>query len=192
MGNILRDLCQDMWLYISYGYLKLKVVSTETGSSVMAHKINPIDFENAEGNLGIANALMDFLSLKLPISRWQRDLTDSTTLRNIGICIAYSTLAYEACIRGVEKLEVATEVVQHDLEQAWEVLAEPVQTVMRRYGIDDSYEQLKQLTRGKPIDRETLHGFIAGLDIPEPEKKRLRELTPETYIGDAVRQARSV
>ncbi len=191
-ATVLVDFCRDTWGYIALGYFGQRTGADEVGSSTMPHKVNPIDFENAEGNLGLADALLGFLAGKLPVSRWQRDLSDSTCLRSIGTAIAHLLIACEACARGLDKLEVNAAALEHDLADAWEVLAEPVQTVMRRYGIADSYEQLKALTRGRAIDRERLHAFIATLAIPEAEKARLRALTPSDYIGSAPAQARAV
>ncbi len=191
-NTILLDFDRDIWGYISLGYFKQKTVTGEVGSSTMPHKVNPIDFENSEGNLGLANAIFGHLAAKLPVSRWQRDLTDSTVLRNLGVGIAYSTLAWQATLKGIAKLEVDSARLERDLDQCWEILAEPVQTVMRRYGIEQPYEKLKELTRGKGIDRESLHAFIQGLAIPEEEKKRLQALTPATYIGNAAEQAQNI
>jgi adenylosuccinate lyase len=188
---ILVDFCRDIWGYISLGYFKQRAIDGEIGSSTMPHKVNPIDFENAEGNLGLSNCLLNHLAEKLPISRWQRDLTDSTTIRNNGTGIAYALLAYKSCLKGISKLETNPEVLANDLDNAWEVLAEPVQTVMRRYGIEKPYEKLKELTRGQSINAETLHNFINSLDIPATEKDRLLKLTPATYIGNAAEQAKS-
>ncbi len=188
-NTILLDLDRDVWGYISLGYFKQKTKAGEIGSSTMPHKVNPIDFENSEGNLGLANALLRHLSEKLPVSRWQRDLTDSTVLRNIGVAFGYSLLAYEACLRGLGKLETNPERLAEDLDNCWEVLAEPVQTVMRRHGIANPYEQLKELTRGKGISREALRTFIEGLAIPDEAKARLLEMTPGSYIGRAVELA---
>ncbi|UJP04381.1 MAG: adenylosuccinate lyase [Nitrosomonas sp.] len=186
INTVLLDLSRDIWGYISLGYFKQKTKAGEVGSSTMPHKVNPIDFENAEGNLGLANALLHHLREKLPISRWQRDLTDSTVLRNMGVALGYTLLAYDSCLKGLNKLDINRAQVQIDLDNAWEVLAEPIQTVMRRYGIANPYEQLKVLTRGKSgITRETLHQFVAGLDIPSTEKHRLMALTPGDYIGKA-------
>ncbi|MGI4814897.1 MAG: adenylosuccinate lyase [Janthinobacterium lividum] len=185
-NTILLDLNRDIWGYISVGYFKQKTKAGEIGSSTMPHKVNPIDFENSEGNLGLANALLKHLSEKLPISRWQRDLTDSTVLRNIGVAFGYSLLAYESCMRGLNKLEVNPQRLNGDLDDCWEVLAEPVQTVMRRYGIENPYEQLKELTRGKGITREALHTFVSGLAIPAEARQRLLDMTPHSYVGDAV------
>lgn len=186
INTILLDLNRDIWGYISLGYFKQKTKADEVGSSTMPHKVNPIDFENSEGNLGIANALLRHLSEKLPVSRWQRDLTDSTVLRNMGVALGHTLLAYDSCTRGLNKLDINAAQLAADLNNAWEVLAEPIQTVMRRYGIANPYEQLKALTRGKSgITRETLQQFIAGLNIPEAEKKRLLAMTPQNYIGKA-------
>jgi adenylosuccinate lyase len=190
---ILIDLNRDIWGYISLGYFKQKVIAGEVGSSTMPHKVNPIDFENAEGNLGLANALLKHLSEKLPISRWQRDLTDSTVLRNMGVAFGYTLLAYESCIKGLHKLEANPLRLSEDLNNNWEVLAEPIQTVMRRYNIANAYDKLKELTRGKNgINRTSLHTFIEGLDIPDSEKERLFQLSPETYIGKAAELAKRI
>lgn len=191
-NTILLDLNRDVWGYISQGYFKQKLKAGEIGSSTMPHKVNPIDFENSEGNLGLANALLRHLSEKLPVSRWQRDLTDSTVLRNIGVAFGYSLLAYDACLRGLEKLEVNPQRLNDDLDNCWEVLAEPVQTVMRRYGVENPYEQLKELTRGKGITREALHTFVATLAIPEEAKQLLLAMTPGNYIGKAVELAKRI
>jgi adenylosuccinate lyase len=192
-NTILVDFDRDVWGYISLGYFKQKVKAGEVGSSTMPHKVNPIDFENSEGNLGLANALLRFMSEKLPVSRWQRDLTDSTVLRNMGVGLGYSLLGYESCLRGLGKLEANPQRLDADLDGNWEVLAEPIQTVMRRYGVANPYEQLKELTRGKAgINRETLQNFIAGLDIPANEKQRLMEMTPHNYIGKAVELAKRI
>jgi adenylosuccinate lyase len=183
-NTILIDFNRDIWSYISLGYFRQKVVAGEVGSSTMPHKVNPIDFENSEGNLGIANAIMAHLAGKLPISRWQRDLTDSTVLRNLGVGFGYCAIAYSSCLRGIGKLDADPDRIAADLNEHWEVLAEPVQTVMRRYGIDQPYEKLKELTRGKKdITRESLHAFIKTLDLPEDATQRLLELTPANYIG---------
>ncbi len=189
---ILTDLCRDLWGYIALGYFRQKLVETEVGSSTMPHKVNPIDFENAEGNLGMANALLAHLVEKLPISRWQRDLTDSTVMRNLGVGIGHAVIAYESCLKGLGRLEVDAHALARDLDDAWELLAEPVQTVMRRYGIEDAYERLKDLTRGRPLDQETLHAFLATLPIPEAEKERLRNWTPRAYTGNAAILARTL
>lgn len=186
INTILIDLNRDIWGYISVGYFKQKVKEGEVGSSTMPHKVNPIDFENSEGNLGLANAVLRHLAEKLPISRWQRDLTDSTVLRNMGVAFGYSLLGYESCLRGLHKLEANPQRLNDDLDASWEVLAEPIQTVMRRYGIENPYEQLKALTRGKGgINKESLHAFIATLTIPEEAKQRLLEMTPASYTGKA-------
>ncbi|MES9937781.1 MAG: adenylosuccinate lyase [Sedimenticola sp.] len=191
-NNIVIDFCRDSWSYISIGYFKQKTVAGEVGSSTMPHKVNPIDFENGEGNLGIANALFDHLALKLPVSRWQRDLTDSTVLRNMGVGFAYTTIAVQSVMRGIGKLEADEARLAADLNDNWEVLAEPIQTVMRRYGIEKPYEKLKELTRGQRITPEQLRVFVDGLDIPEEAKATLREMTPGTYIGNAVDQAKAI
>jgi adenylosuccinate lyase len=192
-NTILVDFNRDVWGYISLGYFKQKVKAGEVGSSTMPHKVNPIDFENSEGNLGIANAVLRHLAEKLPVSRWQRDLTDSTVLRNMGVGFGYSLLAYESCLRGLSKLEANPAALAADLDANWEVLAEPIQTVMRRYGVANPYEQLKELTRGKGgINRETLHGFIDGLAIPDSEKGRLKAMTPASYTGMAAELARQI
>lgn len=188
-NTILIDLCRDIWSYISLGYFKLKLKEGEIGSSTMPHKVNPIDFENAEGNLGLANGILDHLAQKLPVSRWQRDLTDSTVLRNMGVGIAHTLIALDACEKGLGKLDINIERLQLDLEQAWEVLAEPIQTVMRRYGIDNAYEKLKTLTRGQAIGQETLAEFIGELDIPAEAKQQLLQLTPHNYVGNAAQLA---
>ena len=191
-NTVLIDLCRDVWGYISLGYFKQRTVAGEVGSSTMPHKVNPIDFENAEGNLGIANAILGHLGAKLPISRWQRDLTDSTVLRNLGVGIAHTSIALQSALKGIGKLEADPERLAADLDANWEVLAEPVQTVMRRYGVDSPYERLKELTRGRRIGPEELRAFIDGLEIPEEAKQALRELTPASYTGNAAAQARSV
>lgn len=190
---ILLDLNRDVWGYISLGYFKQKINEFEVGSSTMPHKVNPIDFENSEGNLGVANALLRHLSEKLPVSRWQRDLTDSTLLRNMGVAIGHTLLSYDSCNKGLKKLEANLERIASDLENAWDILAEPIQTVMRRCGLPNPYEQLKQLTRGKDgITQETIHKFINSLNIPDAEKKKLREITPQNYIGKAAELARRI
>lgn len=191
-NTILIDLDRDLWGYVSLGYFKQKTRPGEIGSSTMPHKVNPIDFENSEGNLGLANALLRHMSEKLPISRWQRDLTDSTVLRNIGVAFGYSVLAYDSALRGLNKLEVDQERIAQDLENAWEVLAEPVQTVMRRFGVENPYEQLKSLTRGKGIEKGDLHQFIKNLAIPQDAKERLLAMTPSNYIGLAAKLAREI
>jgi adenylosuccinate lyase len=186
INTILVDLNRDIWGYISVGYFKQKVKAGEIGSSTMPHKVNPIDFENSEGNLGLANAVLRHMAEKLPISRWQRDLTDSTVLRNMGVAFGYTLLGYDSCLRGLDKLEVNPEKLAEDLDNSWEVLAEPIQTVMRRYGIENPYEQLKELTRGKGgINKSSLHTFISGLAIPSEAKQLLLEMTPASYIGKA-------
>jgi len=193
INSILIDLNRDIWGYISLGYFKQKVIEGEVGSSTMPHKVNPIDFENSEGNLGMANALLRHLSEKLPISRWQRDLTDSTVLRNMGVALGYTLLGYESCLKGLHKLEANPQRIADDLNSSWEVMAEPIQTVMRRYGIANAYDKLKELTRGKDgINRASLETFIKSLDIPEAEKQRLLQLSPDTYIGMAAELARRV
>ncbi len=191
-NTILIDLSRDIWSYISIAYFKQKTVAGEIGSSTMPHKVNPIDFENAEGNLGIANALFNHLSSKLPISRWQRDLTDSTVLRNLGVGFAHSLIAYQSLLKGLNKLEVNTAVIDADLDNSWEVLAEPIQTVMRRYGIENPYEKLKELTRGKTITQQAFQDFIRTLDIPEDARNTLLKLTPLNYIGNAVEQTKNL
>ena len=192
-NTILIDLNRDIWGYISLGYFKQKVVAGEVGSSTMPHKVNPIDFENSEGNLGLANALLRHLSEKLPVSRWQRDLTDSTVLRNMGVALGYTLLAYESCLKGLNKLEANPQRMSEDLNNSWEVLAEPIQTVMRRYNIENAYDKLKELTRGKDgINRDSLRTFIQTLDIPAEEKQRLCKLTPETYTGKAAELAKRI
>lgn len=191
-NTILLDFDRDIWGYISLGYFKQKVVAGEVGSSTMPHKVNPIDFENSEGNLGLANAVFQHLASKLPVSRWQRDLTDSTVLRNMGVGAGYSTIAYAATMKGLGKLEINLERLAEDLDNSWEVLAEPIQTVMRRYNIEEPYEKLKALTRGQGITRETLKVFIENLDIPTEAKGALLEMTPASYIGNAVDQAQKI
>jgi len=186
-NTVLVDLCRDLWGYVALGYFRQRTVADEVGSSTMPHKVNPIDFENAEGNLGLANALLDHLAVKLPVSRWQRDLTDSTALRNVGVGLAHGIVAWRACHRGISRLEADTAAISADLEHAWEVLAEAVQTVMRRHGRHDAYERLKEFTRGRRIDREALHEFIRSLELPEDERDRLLALTPATYLGDAAK-----
>jgi len=188
-NTILTDLCRDMWGYISLGYFSQKTRAGEIGSSTMPHKVNPIDFENAEGNLGIANALLGHLAEKLPISRWQRDLTDSTAIRNMGTAIAHCVIAIESCMKGLAKLEAGNATIEADLDRSWEVLAEAIQTVMRRHGIEKPYEKLKDLTRGHSVNRETISKFIQTLDIPKKEKQRLLALTPDKYTGNAKAQA---
>lgn len=189
-NTILVDWSRDVWGYISLGYFKQRLKAGEIGSSTMPHKVNPIDFENAEGNFGLANAVLAHLSQKLPVSRWQRDLTDSTVLRNMGVALGYAVLGYDSLLRGMEKLEVNHEALQADLDAAWEVLAEPIQTVMRRYSLPNPYERLKELTRGKAITREAIQAFIGTLEIPEQERARLLAMTPASYTGRASELAR--
>ncbi|WP_138512828.1 adenylosuccinate lyase [Rhodoferax bucti] len=191
-NTILIDLSRDIWGYVSLGYFKQKLKDGEVGSSTMPHKVNPIDFENAEGNLGLANALLRHLSEKLPISRWQRDLTDSTVLRNMGVALGYAVLAYSSLMTGLNKLEINEAAIAEDLDASWEVLAEPIQTVMRRFGLPQPYEQLKKFTRGAAMTRELMQGFIAGLDIPQTEKDRLLAMTPGSYTGKASELAKRV
>ena len=191
-NTILIDFARDIWGYISLGYFKQNVSKDEVGSSTMPHKVNPIDFENAEGNLGMANALLSHFAEKLPISRWQRDLTDSTVQRNLGVAAGYLMIALQSLLKGVGKLQINEDAIQADVSEAWEVLAEAVQSVMRRYGIPNPYEKLKALTRGQAVTKDILLEFIGTLDIPEDEKKRLLELTPETYTGLAEQQARDI
>ncbi|WCE28580.1 adenylosuccinate lyase [Vibrio sp. SCSIO 43137] len=185
-NTILIDFDRDVWGYIALGHFKQKTIAGEIGSSTMPHKVNPIDFENSEGNLGLANAVFGHLAQKLPISRWQRDLTDSTVLRNLGVGCGYALIAYTSTLKGISKLEVNRDALLAELDQNWEVLAEPVQTVMRRYGIEKPYEKLKELTRGKRVDGEAMRNFIDGLELPEDEKVRLKEMTPANYIGQAI------
>jgi adenylosuccinate lyase len=191
-NTILIDFNRDVWGYISLGYFKQRLKEGEVGSSTMPHKVNPIDFENSEGNLGIANALLTHLAEKLPISRWQRDLTDSTVLRNLGVGLAHSAIAYDAALKGIGKLEINAQRLADDLDASWEVLGEAIQTVMRRYGIEKPYEKLKELTRGKGIDRDSLQTFIDTLAMPEAAKAELKALTPGSYIGNAIDQANKV
>ncbi|MGD9265093.1 MAG: adenylosuccinate lyase [Lysobacterales bacterium] len=190
--TVLIDLCRDVWAYISMGYFRQKTVAGEVGSSTMPHKVNPIDFENAEGNLGVANALLNHLAGKLPLSRWQRDLTDSTVLRTLGTAAGHSVIAYASLLKGLGKLQVNAEKIAADLGASWEVLAEPIQTVMRLHGIDNPYEQLKELTRGKAIDAQSLRAFIEKLDIPADARHRLLALTPAGYTGNAAQMAGAV
>lgn len=191
-NTILVDFARDIWSYISIGYFKQKTIAGEVGSSTMPHKVNPIDFENAEGNLGIANAIMTHLAQKLPISRWQRDLTDSTVLRNLGVGFAHALIALDSLQRGNGKLEVNATVIEADLNQNWEVLAEPIQTVMRRYGIEKPYEKLKELTRGQRVNQDIIRQFVSQLDIPDTARQQLMQLTPASYIGNAAQQARKI
>jgi len=189
---IMLDMSRDCWTYISLGYFRQRTVAGEVGSSTMPHKVNPIDFANAEGNLGIANALYGHLSAKLPVSRWQRDLTDSTVLRNMGVGLGYSMIAYASLDKGIGKLQLNQERLAADLDAAWEVLAEPIQTVMRRYGIEEPYEKLKALTRGNVMDQATIQAFIDTLEIPQEAKTALKAMTPASYIGNAVQQAKDI
>jgi adenylosuccinate lyase len=191
-NTILIDFDRDIWAYISLGYFKQKTVAGEVGSSTMPHKVNPIDFENSEGNLGLANAILQHLSAKLPISRWQRDLTDSTVLRNMGVGAAYSLIAYQSSLKGIGKLELNERRLAEDLDGSWEVLAEPIQTVMRRYGIEQPYEKLKELTRGQDMSKDVIQSFVTRLDLPDEAKQELLSLTPANYIGNAVAQARAI
>ena len=191
-NNIVMDFDRDIWTYISMGFFKQKTIAGEVGSSTMPHKVNPIDFENSEGNIGIANAIFSHLSSKLPISRMQRDLTDSTVLRNLGVGLAHCMIAYQSTLRGISKLQVNAEALNTTLDNNWEVLAEPIQTVMRRYGIEKPYEKLKELTRGNRVSEEDFKAFITNLEIPEEAKKQLILLTPMTYIGNAIEQANSI
>ena len=191
-NTILLDFDRDIWGYISLGYFKQRVIAGEVGSSTMPHKVNPIDFENSEGNVGIANALFSFLAEKLPVSRWQRDLTDSTVLRNIGVGIAHTSIAIQASLKGISKLQINVDAIEADLNANWEVLAEPIQTVMRRYGIEKPYEKLKELTRGQRITPEQMQAFIEKLEIPDDAKTALLALTPRTYIGYAEQLAKTV
>lgn len=191
-NTILIDFSRDIWAYISLNYFRQKTIAGEVGSSTMPHKVNPIDFENAEGNLGMGNAIMQHLASKLPVSRWQRDLTDSTVLRSIGTGLGHSHVAYQALLKGIGKLELNAVAIDADIDACWEILAEPVQTVMRRYRIEEPYEKLKALTRGKGITREALQEFIASLDIPDSAKTELLELSPRTYLGNAIQQAQAI
>ena len=191
-NTVLIDFNRDIWAYISIGYFRQKTVAGEVGSSTMPHKVNPIDFENSEGNLGLANAVLGHLASKLPVSRWQRDLTDSTALRNMGVGLAYSLIAYESTIKGIGKLELDLDRVAADLAESWEVLAEAVQTVMRRHGVEQPYEKLKSLTRGRRITEESLRAFVSELDLPAAAREELLALTPDTYTGNAAEQARKV
>jgi adenylosuccinate lyase len=191
-NTILIDYCRDIWSYISIGYFKQKTVAGEVGSSTMPHKVNPIDFENGEGNFGIANAIFGHLASKLPVSRWQRDLTDSTVLRNMGVGIAYTSVAIQSVLKGISKLEADAKRLADDLDANWEVLAEPIQTVMRRYGIEKPYEKLKELTRGHRVDQAGMQAFVDGLDLPDDAKAELKKLTPGTYIGNAIDQAKKI
>ncbi|MFT6031086.1 MAG: adenylosuccinate lyase [Oleiphilaceae bacterium] len=191
-NTILIDLDRDIWAYISLGFFKQRTIAGEVGSSTMPHKVNPIDFENSEGNLGLANAILGHLAEKLPISRWQRDLTDSTVLRNLGVGLAHSLIAYQATMKGLSKLQINPEKLAADLDNAWEIMAEPIQTVMRRYKVEQPYEKLKALTRGNVMNKETIQHFVATLEIPETAKAELLALTPATYIGNAIAQTRQI
>jgi adenylosuccinate lyase len=184
-NTVLLDLDRDAWGYISLGYFKQRMVSGEVGSSTMPHKVNPIDFENSEGNIGLSNALLGYFAEKLPVSRWQRDLSDSTVMRNLGLALGYSVLAYAAALKGIGKLEVNAERIARDLDDSWEVLAEAIQTVMRRYGVEQPYEKLKELTRGRDMDPRTIREFVEGLEIPDEARSALLALTPATYTGNA-------
>ena len=184
-NTVVLDLDRDLWSYISIGYFKQRQIAGETGSSTMPHKVNPIDFENSEGNLGIANAILDHMASKLPVSRWQRDLTDSTVLRNLGTGIAYSLIAYQATMKGLGKLELNQVALDKDLEQNWEVLAEPIQTVMRKYGVPEPYEKLKALTRGQTLSESAIRSLVDQLDIPDAAREEITQLTPSRYIGRA-------
>ena len=191
-NTIVLDLDRDIWSYISIGYFKQKTIAGEVGSSTMPHKVNPIDFENSEGNVGLANAMFEHLGAKLPVSRWQRDLTDSTVLRNLGTGFGYSMIAYQSTLRGLSKLETNADAMAADLDRNWEVLAEPIQTVMRRHGVEKPYEKLKELTRGKGITPDALLAFVDSLEIPDDAKAELKALTPASYIGNAVAQAERI
>ena len=192
INTVLIDFARDSWGYVSLGYFKQKVVAGETGSSTMPHKVNPIDFENGEGNLGLANALLRFLADKLPISRWQRDLTDSTVVRNIGVAVSHTLLGWKSINRGLDRIDVNAQRLAEDLDANWELLAEPIQTVMRRYGVENAYEQLKELTRGQRVDANSMHKFISGLKLPEEAKQSLLTLTPANYIGLAAELAKKI
>jgi adenylosuccinate lyase len=192
LNTVLIGLCRDMWGYISIGYFRQRPVAGEVGSSTMPHKVNPIDFENAEGNLGLSNALLRFLADKLPVSRWQRDLTDSTVLRNVGVAASHALISWRSIERGLERVEVDARQLAADLDANWELLAEPIQTVMRRFGVENAYEQLKSLTRGQRVDAESLRRFISGLAIPEEARRALLELSPQRYTGCAEDLARKV
>jgi adenylosuccinate lyase len=191
-NTVLLDMCRDIWGYVSLGYFRQRVSKDEVGSSTMPHKVNPIDFENAEGNLGLANAMLDHFATKLPVSRWQRDLSDSTVQRNIGVAMAHVLISIHSALRGLDKLQADSDRMQKDVDQSWEVLGEAVQTVMRRYGIPQPYEKLKELTRGKPVTKELLDDFVQSLEIPDDAKKRLLDLTPATYLGLASTLAKSI
>ena len=184
-NTVLLDFCRDIWGYVSMGFFRQRLLKDEVGSSTMPHKVNPIDFENAEGNLGLANALLEHFAAKLPISRWQRDLTDSTVQRNFGVAIAHVVIAIKSTIRGLGKLQADPQAISRDIDQSWEVIGEAVQTVMRRYGVAEPYEKLKELTRGQAVDQKLMQDFIRSLEIPDDAKKRLLELTPSSYTGVA-------
>lgn len=192
LNTVLIDLCRDMWGYISLGYFRQRTVAGEVGSSTMPHKVNPIDFENAEGNLGLANALLRFLADKLPVSRWQRDLTDSTVLRNVGVAVSHGLIAWRSIERGLERVDVDPARLSEDLDANWELLAEPIQTVMRRYGVENAYEQLKDLTRGQRVNADNLRAFIEKLSLPAEAKEALLKLSPASYLGEAIRFAKEV
>jgi len=191
-NTILIDFDRDIWSYISIGFFKQKTVAGEIGSSTMPHKVNPIDFENSEGNLGMANAIFDHLGQKLPISRWQRDLTDSTVLRNLGVGIAHTFISLQATLKGLNKLEVNAQTMADDLDRNWEVLAEAIQTVMRRYGIEKPYEKLKALTRGRRVNQQIMQDFVDTLQLPQEAKQNLKAMTPASYIGNAAQQAQAI
>eukprot|EP00878_Enallax_costatus_P018462 GHUV01019434.1.p1 GENE.GHUV01019434.1~~GHUV01019434.1.p1 ORF type:complete len:332 (+),score=91.13 GHUV01019434.1:831-1826(+) len=192
-NNILIDFDRDMWSYISLGYFRQRTIAGEVGSSTMPHKVNPIDFENSEGNLGVANAMLEHLANKLPISRWQRDLTDSTVLRNLGVGIGHSLLSYSSTLRGISKVQLNQDKLHQDLDNSWEVLAEPIQTVMRRYGVPEPYEKLKAFTRGQRVTQDSMQSFVAGLaDLPDDVRAELQQLTPWTYVGNAAQQAKQL
>ena len=192
VNTIVLDLDRDIWGYISLGYFKQKTIAGEVGSSTMPHKVNPIDFENSEGNLGLANAMLGHLAEKLPVSRWQRDLTDSTVVRNVGSAMAYSLIAYRATLKGLGKLQLNAPAIDADIDACWEILAEPIQTVMRRYGVPEPYEKLKALTRGQTINETTIRDFVATLEIPDTARKELQSLTPRSYLGNAIAQAKAI
>jgi adenylosuccinate lyase len=191
-NTVLLDFDRDIWAYISLGFFRQRTIAGEIGSSTMPHKVNPIDFENSEGNIGIANAVLNHMAEKLPVSRWQRDLTDSTVLRNMGVGIAHSLIAYKATLKGLSKLELNASTIDADIDRSWEILAEPIQTVLRRYRIDQPYEKLKDLTRGKQIDQQSIQAFIESLQIPDSAKQELKAMTPRSYIGNAVAQAENI
>jgi adenylosuccinate lyase len=192
LNTVLVDLCRDLWGYISLGYFRQRVVAGETGSSTMPHKVNPIDFENAEGNLTLSNSMLRYLADKLPVSRWQRDLTDSTVLRNVGVAVSHALISWRSIERGLERVDVDPVRLAEDLDANWELLAEPIQTVMRRYGVENAYEQLKSLTRGQRVDAQALQRFISGLALPESAKRALLELSPARYVGYAEQLAKKV